>query len=253
MLAYLQDLVGLTGQEMATAAVAVFAAGLVRGFAGFALSAVMMASLVVLIPPVSLIPVCFLLEGIASLVMLRGGVAHADKRIAWGLALTSAVGVPIGLYATNSFEADFSKSLALIVLLLLTAAQLLKFRPRFLATPAGLYSSGLTAGIATGLASVGGMVVALYVLSSDVDARRMRASLVLYLALGMFSSGFYLFYFEMLNPLAMWRALALAPIMLFGLACGTLLFRPSLIHLYKLSCLVLLSTLCLLALLRQLL
>ncbi len=238
---------------MAIAALAVFAAGMVRGFAGFALSAVMMASLVVLIPPVSLIPVCYLLEGVASAVMLRGGITHADRRIAWGLALTSALGVPIGLFATSNIDADLSKTLALGLLLTLAAAQLLKFRPRFLATAKGLYLSGLTAGIATGLASVGGMVVALYVLSSGVDAKRMRASLVLYLALGMFSSGIYLFYFDMLNALAMWRALALAPIMLLGLACGTLLFRPRFVHLYKFSCLALLSTLCLLGLVRQLL
>ena len=52
---------GLPPTHLVISAVMVFVAGMVRGFAGFGLSAVLMASIVVIIPPVELIPVCFLL------------------------------------------------------------------------------------------------------------------------------------------------------------------------------------------------
>ncbi|MEO0980836.1 MAG: sulfite exporter TauE/SafE family protein, partial [Pseudomonadota bacterium] len=76
----LQDLsvwAGLPPTQLTICAVMVFIAGLVRGFAGFGLSAVLMASIVVFIPPIELIPVCFLLEAAASLAMFRGGLRDA--------------------------------------------------------------------------------------------------------------------------------------------------------------------------------
>ena len=47
----------------------------------------------------------------------------------------------------------------------------------------GTVCSGICAGIATGLASIGGLIVATYVLASQNSARRMRASLVVYILL----------------------------------------------------------------------
>jgi len=74
----------------------VFAAGLVRGFSGFGLSALTMAGLTVIIPPIALIPTCYLIEATASLVMLRGGIRNADFRIVLGLAIFSAIGFKTG-------------------------------------------------------------------------------------------------------------------------------------------------------------
>lgn len=238
--------------QASLACAAVFCAGLVRGFAGFGLSAVMMASVVTLVPPVSLIPVCFMLETAASLVMFKGGVKQADMRIVWGLVIGSVTGLPLGLYATNSLDSELSKLIALLLILVLALTQLFKLKPTFLATRPGLYLSGLISGIATGLASVGGMVVALYILASDAEPKRMRASLVMYLFLGMFTSFAYLSYFGMFTAEARWRVLILTPVMLLGLFVGTRLFRPSLEPYYKPACLVFLMLLCAVGLFRQL-
>lgn len=101
--------------------------------------------------------------------------------LVWGLSIGAAIGAPIGLYATTNIDAGLSKLIALFIILSLTLAQLFKFRPRFLATKPGLYGNGLTAGVVTGLASVGAMVVALYILASEPAAKRIRASLVMFL------------------------------------------------------------------------
>jgi hypothetical protein len=47
---------GLPAQQFWITALAVLAAGLVRGFTGFGLSAIMMAAIASVIPPVELIP-----------------------------------------------------------------------------------------------------------------------------------------------------------------------------------------------------
>ena len=96
---------------------------------------------------------------------MRDGVRQWDRAVVTGLVVGSGLGLPIGLYLTNTLPIETSKAIALGVILTLAALQLLKVRAAFLATKPGVYLSGLTAGMATGLASVGGMVVALYVLA----------------------------------------------------------------------------------------
>lgn len=240
MLDYLQNLLGLSAQETLITVGVVFFAGIVRGFSGFALSALVMAGLALIIPPISLIPICFLLEAAASVLMIKNGVKHADRHIAWGLAIGGIVGAPIGLYTTAHVSPEISRLLALCLILGLALMQLFKHSPPFLATRPGLYASGLLAGIATGIAAVGGMVVALYVLSQNKPVARMRATLVMYLFLGMFSSAVWLTISGFLNSLAIIRGLILAPLALAGVFIGTLFFRPSLESLYKRFCLLLL-------------
>ena len=252
MIETLANMTELAPGELILCTGAIFFAAIVRGFAGFALSALIMASVVTILPPVELIPVCFLLEATASLMMFRGGIKEADMRIVWGLAISSAVGSPIGLYATTTLPVDTSKLIALTLLIVLAALQLFKVRIPLLATRPGLYFSGLTAGIATGLASIGGMVVALYVLSQEKAARTMRASLVMFLAITMFTTLIYLLYYEVLDMMAARRGLVFAPVVIAGVLAGSWLFRPSLEGFYKRFCLVLLLSLAGVSLVRAL-
>lgn len=230
-----------------------FAAGLVRGFSGFALSAVVMATAVLILPPAKLIPVCWVLEITASLLMLRGGVTDADKRIALGLAFTSALGVPLGLYLTMSLPVETTRLLALTVLIALALLQLARVRIAFLATNAGLYGSGLIAGVVTGVAAIGGMVVALYVLSQDRPARVMRGSLVLFLFVSSAFSLIWLLGYGLMDRQAIVRGGALAVPCAIGVLTGKRLFRPTLEPFYKPFALCLLIGLGGLSLIRTLL
>lgn len=157
------------------------AAGVIRGFTGFALSALVMAMGILILPPIELIPLLWWLEMSASLLMLKGGWAEADRRMSFGLVVGSAIGLPLGLILTLSISEDISKLAALMIICGLAVAQLSRLRLRFLASTPGLLGSGLTAGVVTGMSGAGGMIVALYTLALDMPARVIRASLVLYL------------------------------------------------------------------------
>ena len=240
MLEYVQNLVQLTSMQMVLCTGVVFIAGMVRGFSGFALSALIMASLALILPPIELIPICYILEATASLIMFRGGLRDANMKIVWGLSIGSAIGFPVGLYATKVLPIQTSKLVALCIILVLATAQLLRASPKFLARTPGLYASGLTAGVVTGLAHVGGMVVALYVLAREAPAKTMRASLVMFLFIGMFTSLVYLLGFGVLNKSAAIRGLLLTPVVAAGVLVGSAMFRPSLETAYKKFCLGLL-------------
>ena len=75
--------------------VIIFAAGLVRGFAGFALSAIVMASAASFIPPILLIPILWFQEMAASLLMARGGWQDADRPRTVLLVIGNWLGWPL--------------------------------------------------------------------------------------------------------------------------------------------------------------
>lgn len=236
--------------ELAFCCAVAFLAGCVRGFAGFGLSAVAMACLVMILPPVELIPVLYILESSASMIMFRSGFREAKMNHVWPLVIGSAMGVPLGLLATTSAPLELSKLVAVCLILILTVLQFSRRMPAALATTPGRFATGATAGIATGLASVGGMVVALYVLASRTQPKQMRATLTMFLFIGMFTSFFYLTFYGVLTQTAIMRGAVLVPLTLAGVLLGTFAFKPALQKFYRLFCLVLLVAICVVSLTR---
>jgi len=237
------DMAGLTEQEFWILAGIVVAAGIVRGFSGFALSALIMATAIIILPPVELIPMLWWLEMSASLMMMKGGWADADRKTAYGLVIGGALGWPFGLWLTTSLDVDTSKAIALTIIVVLAALQLTKIRLPFLATTPGLYGSGVVSGIVSGLASVGGMIVALYVLASDASARSMRGTLVLYLFLSSIMSMVIMLSFGVMTTTSITRGLIFALPTMFGVFLGQQLFVERFAAYYRPFCLVLLCSL----------
>jgi len=248
----MSELLNLAPADIGWLVLITFCAGLVRGFSGFALSALVMASAVLILPPVELIPMLWWLEMSASLMMLKGGWADADRKTAIGLVIGSTMGWPLGLWMTTSLPVATSKAVALCLIVALAATQLAKIRLSFLATKPGLYGTGVLAGIASGLAHVGGMVVALYVLASDAPARQMRGSLVLFLFLGSITSMITLLVFGVMDFSGVTRGLVFAIPTMIGVFAGQRLFTERLAPYYRPFCLTLLMGLAASSLIRSL-
>lgn len=234
------ELLDLSSFDIAILACICLAAGMVRGFAGFALSALVMASAATLISPLSLIPVLWFLEMAASVQMASGGWRDANRMIAILLVIGNFIGWPIGLSLTTSLPVQTSTLIALLIIIALAALQLARVRIPALASRPGTLISGIVAGIAAGVAHVGGMVVALYVLSQNQPAKMMRGTLVVYLFLASFGSLFFLIYFDVMTKLAAWRGLVFAPVAMLGVFVGTKFFSPKWEPYYRPFCLGLL-------------
>ncbi|MEJ6815314.1 MAG: TSUP family transporter [Octadecabacter sp.] len=240
----------LTQNEFLIIAGLAMLAGIVRGFSGFALSAMVMATAVVILPPISLIPMLWFLEMSASILMLKNGWAGADKTMTYGLAGGSMIGWPIGIFLTASLPVATSKTVALSIIVILAATLLAKIRMPFLATKSGLYGTGIVAGIASGLASVGGMVVAIYVLAAQSPANVMRASLVLYLFLTSVISLLILIFSGIMDVTSVIRGLIFAVPTMIGVIIGQQFFTERLAPYYRPFCLILLIGLASLGLIR---
>jgi uncharacterized membrane protein YfcA len=244
------QLTHLSATELMILSAIVFAAAMVRGFSGFGLSAVVMASAVFILPPLALIPMLWFLEMAGSLAMLKGGIQDADRPTAKGLIIGGSLGLPIGLLLNLQLPTDSSKAVALTILIVLALCQLFKLRLPFLATTEGTYGAGLAAGVVTGFSGAGGMFVALYMLSRQLDPRTMRGTLsICLLGTGITGLTTHLIIGTM-DQVALARGLFFIIPTLIGLYVGRAFFIPRLEPYYKPFCLTLLLGLASLGLIR---
>ncbi len=253
---YVTELLALTGLEYTQLLFltgVVFIAGIVRGFSGFALSALIMASLATILPPFEILPMNFILEAAAGLMMVRGGIKDADMRVVIGLVVASAIGMPIGLTLTTTAPLELTRIFALSTILILAILLFANIHPRNPERATILYSAGLLSGLVTGIAGVGGMVVVIYVFSLGRRARVIRASLVMYLFLSLVMSLFYYVYFDLMTEIVIWRGATLAIPTIIGVMIGSRLFSNAHEKFYRIFCLGLLIFLATTGLLRVIL
>lgn len=226
-------------------------AGMIRGFTGFALSAALMAILANFIPPIEMVAICLLLEIIASLVMMRDGAKNADMRVVWAMVIGSAIGTPIGYFVLTNIDQETSRIVALCVITSLALLLFMKIKASILEGKAGPYIAGTGAGMAN-IASVGGMVVALYILARDRTASEMRGTLVMYLMISILGNIIFQLIYGLMTVEAFKRAGLMAPFVISGIMFGSYFFQPSLQKYYKPVCLLVLIGICIAGLIRQL-
>lgn len=195
---------------------AMFVAAFIRGYTGFGSSLLWVPSLSLVLPPVAVVPVTFMLELAVSLHLLPSIRRDAHWPSLCWIWLGGALGVPVGLFAMVSLPADMTRG---AVALTVIAAALLLWRGSLLAGTLswrGTTSVGLVAGLLTGGVGIPGPPVFLYYLSTPLDVRVSRASIIAYL-LGVAPVALLSSYFNgMLDGKAVLRAALLLPVVLAG-------------------------------------
>ncbi len=241
---------GLSLGALVYALAAVFLAALVRGYSGFGLSALIVTSLALIVPPAEVVPVAMFLEVAASIGMARlvwRDVAWPATRV---LLAAACLGTPLGILLLTALSADAMR--VVISLLVLGASLALWFGLRFHAFlgRGAILGTGLVSGVANGSAAVGGLPLVLYFLSVSASAVVVRATLMIYL---MFLSGYGL-------AVAAWSGLVTFEVLLrgaifclplaFGIALGNHRFLRTSPESFRRFALGLLMVLSLLGLLR---
>lgn len=156
----------------------VFAAGVVRGFAGFGFSAVSVAGLSLVVSPAKVVPAIFALEILASLSQLRGIARAVDRHWIGWLALGNLLFIPLGV-ALLAWLPEAPLRL-LIGALLMTAALLLRGgHGATLAPTRGLrLFAGAMSGFINGVAAIGGIALAVLLSSTRMPAATLRATMI---------------------------------------------------------------------------
>ncbi|TRD14475.1 TSUP family transporter [Palleronia caenipelagi] len=220
------DIADLSNGTLAFLAMSVFVAGLVRGFTGFAASATVMALATVVMAPIDLLPVCLLLELIASAFLVRGGIKEADYGLTIPLVGFAFIALPAGLYLTKTMDPDLSRLIVLGVVAGLAALQLARIPLPFGRGFASRAVVGVSAGLIQGLANAGGLVHALYVLALDLPPRTVRATMILGVMISGAMGVFWQVAMGILTVQALARVLLVFVPFVIGLWLGRAGFTP---------------------------
>ena len=211
----------------------VFAAGLVRGFAGFGFSAVTVAGMSLVVSPAMVVPALFTLEIMASVSQLRSVARDIDLSWFKWLALGTLLATPLGLVLL-AWLPEAQLRLLIGALLLMAALLLRSGRHAALAPTAPMkFAAGLASGFINGVAAIGGIALAVLLSATRMAPAALRATLI---ALILFSDVVALAGAALIPSSASatghlfgsdtlkW-ALWLAPAMLAGIAVGQRSFR----------------------------
>ena len=174
---------GLSLAELVISIVIIALAGIVRGYSGFGFSALVVMSLVLILPPAEVVPIAFILEIGASLVMLPHVWREVKWRVAGWLFAGAAIGSPVGVHFLATIDPDFMKVMISAIVLLACVLLIRGYRFKAPAGAVGNGATGLISGLVNGVGAVGGLPVVLLLMAGAAEAVAMRATIVGYLFL----------------------------------------------------------------------
>lgn len=168
--------------QLGWALLLIFAAALVRGYTGFGFAAVAITGLNLVWPPQISVPVIILLDLIGSVGLLRPAWPASDRALIGRLASGALVGIPLGLTLLIQLPETLLKLVINAGVLVMT--MILTIRPgrarreypwvtRFVGSISGAF---------TAAASIGGLPIVCYLMSTPLNAAAQRASMVIFLA-----------------------------------------------------------------------
>ncbi len=161
-------------------ACALFAAALVRGYAGFGFSAIFIAFAALLTNPLPLIPVVFMCEIAMTALQARGIRPHIDRVRAGTLLVGAALALPLAIFTmlalpVATVRVGISAIIGVLALMMLSGWTLRRPLGR-----AGHVAVGLVAGTANA-AGVGGLPAAACLGAQPIPPATFRATMIIFL------------------------------------------------------------------------
>lgn len=135
------------------------------------------------LPPAEVVPLVVSLQVAIGLAGLRAAATQCDWRAVWLLFPGLLVGVPIGLLILTTLPANLVR--LAIGAVIAFSVWLIQRGARLPPNPSRLVSFGvgMASGVISGLASMGGPPVVVYLLALGHSAQRMRATAIVYFML----------------------------------------------------------------------
>ncbi|MBX3521583.1 MAG: sulfite exporter TauE/SafE family protein [Xanthobacteraceae bacterium] len=222
-----------------------FLAGLLRGFAGFGSSLLLVPPLGIVLGPTVAVTVGTLLECLATLLLFFPAIQHTDRRALASLAVPASAAVPIGHAALILMNPYLSNLLISIIILGLSVWVVSGSALRFPRGLLGRLFAGALSGLFNGFGSAGGPPLMLYILSGPESAEVKRANIITVSGVALIAAVTSMYFFGFLRREALTSGMLLAPIFFVGGLIGMYLFKAAPERYYQriaLSALVVTST-----------
>ncbi|WP_299603237.1 TSUP family transporter [uncultured Tateyamaria sp.] len=213
--------------------VAIIAAGLVRGFAGFGSGMIIMAAASSVLSPFAALAFLVVVELWGPLPNLRAALRVGDLREAKFLLLGVAVGLPVGLWTLSFVEPEMFGWGVSVAILILLGALLSGWRYSGPMGPRMIAGVGTFGGFLGGLAGIPGPPVILLYIASAKAIAVIRANFLLYLlGIDVMMLGIFLV-FGLLDAQAVLIGLVLVPLYMMANVAGAWLFDPTAERLFR--------------------
>ena len=216
--------------ELSVALFGVFMASVLRGFTGFGFGLAGVPLLSLALPPAQVVPLVVTLQVIIGASGFRTAMARCDWPAVRLLLPGLVMRIPIGLLILTAFPPNMIR--LVIGGIILGSTLLIQRGMRLSPNPPPVVAAlvGLVSGVTSGLASMGGPPVVVYLLAIGHDAARMRATTIVYFMLsGCISLVPMVVRGLITREILIW-SLAAVPILFTGSRIGTWAFhraRPS--------------------------
>jgi uncharacterized membrane protein YfcA len=230
----------------------VFAASVLRGFTGFGFGLAAVPLLSLALPPAQVVPFVVVLQVVVGVGGLRAAWRQCDWRAVRGLAPGVLLGIPLGLAVLTAFPPN---TVRLAIGLVIAASVLLLWRGAHLpSNPSRVLTMavGLLSGAISGLASMGGPPVVVYLLALGHGAAVVRASSIVYFMLSGLTSMAAMSIRGLIDREILLWSVAAVPALYVGSWLGTWAFHRAKPHHHRMTALVVLSCLAVILILRAL-
>jgi uncharacterized protein len=221
----------------------VFLASVLRGFTGFGFGLAAVPLLALVLPPAQVVPLVVVLQVVVGASGLRAAWKQTDWRAMRGLAPGLLIGIPIGLLILTEFQPN---TVRLGIGLIIAASVLLLHRGARLPpnpSPLVTLAVGSLSGIISGLASMGGPPIVVYLLALGHGAAVVRATSIIYFMLSGMTSAVAMTWRGLIDREILLWALAAVPATYAGNWIGTWAFHKARPHHHRMTALIVLSIL----------
>lgn len=169
---------GLSFNELSGLSAFILVASVIRGYAGFGFSAIVVAGASLFLPTREVVPLVLLLEVVASLQMAAKIWRFVNWRMVFSILAGSVLFIPIGQYVLLWVAVEPMRIIAAILLLVAVAMTAMGRSYPIKADPKGWFFIGTISGFMNGLLAMGGMWIMIFLLGSGIKVATLRASLV---------------------------------------------------------------------------
>lgn len=219
--------------DQALCLLAVFVAACVRGYAGFGFSAISIGIMSLWRAPSELVPIIFILEVPASLLLLREAIRDYSGRWMKPLIGGSALGIPLGIGLLAGLQGPWLQLVVSGTICAGAFAVRLGWHSRHADTHGFRWLTGVVSGILNGLSALGGIACAVMLYSVSITPAALRATLTL---LFLFTDAYGLalaWLAGLLQPHMLGVAALWAIPLVLGIYCGSRFFHASDARLFR--------------------
>jgi len=197
-------------------------AGLMRGFSGFGSSLALAPVYSLLLQPVDVLGTIILLNLLTAIQMVPSSAPHVNWQRLWALVIPCLAGIPLGLTLVHSIDASMLRRIIAVVVAVVSLVLLSGWHYRGRRGRAQDVVAGVSSGVLTSIAGIGGPPVILYLLSDrQIGASALRALFIFFFAFGQLATLLGMWISDALAVRQLWYALTMLPLFVIGTSIGT--------------------------------